>query len=202
MRIGGMTLMTPRTPLGSCGPLGPLGSLGPLGLLALLAPLALLSPAPAVAQSPVPAECQPMMTAGEKQFTVPSHAFMTTTGMGPAPMQSEVISISGATYVKVHDRWMKSPLTPEQLVKQSRDKMTGARSYSCKQLPDEAVGGVAASIYSSHTESGTGATDTQVWIAKGTGLPLKSEVDMKMSGRKSHVSVRYEYANVQAPPMN
>jgi hypothetical protein len=104
--------------------------------------------------------------------------------------------------VKVHDRWMKSPLTPEQLVKQSRDKMTGARSYSCKQLPDEAVSGVAASVYSSHTESGTGATDTRVWIANSTGLPLKSEVDMNFGSRKSHVSVHYEYANVQAPPVN
>lgn len=180
----------------------PLAPLGPLGLLGLLGFLALLSPAPAAAQNPVPAECQPMMTAGEKQFTVPSHAFMTTTGMGPAPMQSEAISISGATYVKVHDHWMKSPLSSEQLVKQSRDTMTSAKSYSCKQLPDDAVSGVAASVYSSHTETGTGATDTQVWVAKSTGLPLKSEVAMNLSGRKSHVSVPYEYANVQAPPVN
>ena len=184
-------LMTRRAPL---APLGLLALLGPLGLLAL--------PSTTAAQSPMPAECQPVLTAGEKQFTVPSHAFMTTTGMGPAPMQSEVISIDGTTYVKVHDHWMKSPLTSEQLVKQSREKMTSARSHSCKQMPDDVVGGVAASVYSSHTESGTSATDTQVWVAKSTGLPLKSEVDMTLSGRKSHVSVRYEYGNVQAPPVN
>jgi hypothetical protein len=177
-------LMTRRAPL------------APLGLLALLA-----LPCSAAAQSPLPLECQPMLTAGEKQFSVPSHALMTTTGMGPAPMQSEVISIDGATYVKVHDRWIKSPLTSEQLVKQSKDQITSARSHSCKQMPDDVVGGVAASVYSSHTESGPGATDTQVWVAKSTGLPLKSEVDMNLSGRKSHVSVRYEYGNVQAPPV-
>jgi hypothetical protein len=177
-------LMTRRAPL------------APLGLLALLA-----LPCSAAAQSPLPVECQPMLTAGEKQFTVPSHAFMTTTGMGPAPMQSEVININGATFVKVRDQWTKSPLTSEQLAKQSTEQIASARSHSCKQMPDDVVGGVPASVYSSHTESGPRGTDTQVWVAKNTGLPLKSEVDMNLSGRKSHVSVRYEYGNVQAPPV-
>jgi len=56
---------------------------------------AVLSAAPAFAQATLPAECQPMLAAGEKQFTVPSHAVMTTTGMGPAPMTSEVVNIEG-----------------------------------------------------------------------------------------------------------
>jgi hypothetical protein len=171
----------------------------PLAGLCLLAAFAL--PSAATAQTPVPPECKPMLTAGEKQFTVPSHAFMTTTGMGPAPNHSEVININGATYVKVRDNWMKSPRSSEQLAKQSKEQIANARSYSCKQMPDDVVGGVAASVYSSHTEMGQGATDTQVWVAKSTGLPLKSEVDMNLSGRKSHVSVRYEYGNVQAPPV-
>ncbi len=155
--------------------------------------------APAYAQATMPAECQPMLAAGEKQFTVPSHAAMTTTGMGPAAMNSEVINIGGVTYVKVMDRWMKSPMSSEQMVKQARDKMTSGKT-SCKQMPDDSVGGVGASVYTSHTDTEHGATDTQVWVAKSTGLPLKSEIDMTMSGgKKSHVSVKYDYDGVKAP---
>lgn len=159
----------------------------------------ILSAVPAWAQATMPAECQPMLTAGEKQFTVPSHAVMTTTGMGPATMNSEVVSIDGAMYLKVMDHWMKSPVAPEQVAKQAREKMASGKT-SCKQLPDDSVDGVSANVYSSHTEMEKGATDSQIWVAKSTGLPLKSEVEMTMSGgKKSHVSVKYDYENVKAP---
>jgi hypothetical protein len=161
--------------------------------------LFLIGAGPAFAQATMPAECQPVLAAGEKQFTVPSHAAMTTTGMGPAPMNSEVINIGGVTYVKVMDRWMKSPMSSEQMAQQAKAKMTSGKT-SCKQLPDESVGGVSASVYSSHTDTDHGGTDTQVWVAKSTGLPLRSEIDMTMGGgKKSHVSVKYDYDNVKAP---
>ena len=161
--------------------------------------LALLVAAPAAAQT-IPAECQPLMAAGDKQFTVPSHAYITSKGLGPTPMQSEMININGVTYVMAHDHWMKSPKTSEQIAQQSKEKVRTAKVYTCKQLPDEAVGAVAASVYSSHTDSATATTDTQVWVAKATGVPLKSEVDIiGASGHKSHMSVRYEYENVKVP---
>ena len=155
--------------------------------------LALLVAAPAAAQGTLPAECQPVMAAGDKQFTVPSHAFILSKGLGPTPMQSEVINIGGVTYVMARDHWMKSPQSSEQIAQAAKDKLKSYKAYTCKQLPDEAVGAVAASVYSSHTDSGTATTDTQVWVAKATGLPLKSEVDISSSsGHKSHMSVRYE----------
>jgi hypothetical protein len=162
--------------------------------------LALLVAAPAAAQGTVPAECQPIMAAGDKQFTVPSHAFISSKGLGPTPMQSEAISINGATYVMVHDRWMRSPQTSQQLAQQAKEKVKTATVYTCKQLADETVGTTLANVYTSHTETGTGTTDTQLWIAKTTGLPLKSEVDLSSNGHKSHMSVRYEYENVTVPP--
>ena len=161
--------------------------------------LALLVAAPAAAQGTVPAECQPIMAAGDKQFTVPSHAFISSKGLGPTPMQSEAISINGATYVMVHDRWMRSPQTSQQLAQQAKEKVKTATVYTCKQLADETVGTTLANVYTSHTETGTGTTDTQLWIAKTTGLPLKSEVDLSSNGHKSHMSVRYEYENVKVP---
>jgi hypothetical protein len=161
--------------------------------------LALLVAAPAAAQT-IPAECQPLMAAGDKQFTVPSHAYITSKGLGPTPMQSETININGVTYVMVHDRWMKSPMTSEQIAQQSKEKARTAKVFTCKQLPDEAVGGVPANVYTSHNESATGTTDSQIWIAKASGMALKSEVDIiGTSGHKSHMSVRFEYDNVKMP---
>jgi hypothetical protein len=163
--------------------------------------LALLVAAPAAAQTPIPAECQPLMAAGDKQFTIPSHAYITSKGLGPTPMQSETININGVTYVMTHDRWIKSPMTSEQIGQRAKETARTAKVFTCKQLPDETVGGVPASVYSSHNESATGGTtDTQVWIAKTSGMALKSEVDIiGAGGHKSHMSVRFEYENVKAP---
>jgi len=160
---------------------------------------ALFSAATASAQTLSP-ECQAMMDAGVKQFSVPSHAFMTSTGISSALSQSEMISVNGVTYAMANGQWMKSPVSVEQLIQQSRAQVAGAKAHTCQHMPDEVVDGVAASVYTSHTETATGATDSRVWVAKATGLPLKSEIDMTMGARKSHTSVRYEYANVTAPP--
>jgi hypothetical protein len=157
---------------------------------------------PATAQTPLPAECQPVLDAGEKQFTVPSHSVMTTSGLGPAPMQTETIHANGTVYVKVQDRWRVGPLTPAQMIAQAKSQMSKAKSNTCKQLPDDTVDGAPAHVYTSHSESANGGTDTQVWVAKSTGLPLKSEIDINLGGRKTHVSVKYDYNNVTAPTVN
>ena len=161
--------------------------------------LVMLCAAPAGAQTLSP-ECQAMMDAGVKQFSVPSHAFMTSTGISSALTQSEMINVNGATYAMVNGTWMKSPVSVEQLIQQGQAQVASAKTHTCQAMPDETLDGVAASVYTSHTETATGATDSRVWIAKATGLPIKSEIDMTMGDRKSHTSVRYEYNNVTAPP--
>ena len=158
-----------------------------------------LCAASAAAQTLSP-ECQAMMDAGAKQFSVPSHAFMSSTGISSALTQSEMINVNGVTYAMVNGTWMKSPVSVEQLIQQGQAQVASAKSHTCQLMPDETVDGVAATVYTSHTETATGVTDSRVWIAKATGLPLKSEIDMTMGARKSHTSVRYEYNNVTAPP--
>jgi hypothetical protein len=48
----------------------------------------------------------------------------------------------------------------------------------------------------------TGTSDVQIWIAKSTGLPLKEVIDSDAGDAltKSHSSLRFDYANIQAPP--
>jgi hypothetical protein len=46
--------------------------------------------------------------------------------------------------------------------------------------------------------------DTQIWISKSRGLPLKQIYDIDVNGGarcKSHTEIRYEYTNVTAPPI-
>ena len=158
-----------------------------------------LCAASAAAQTLSP-ECQAMMDAGMKQFSVPSHAFMTSTGISSALTQTEMINVNGVTYAMVNGTWMKSPVSVDQLVQQSQAQVASAKAHTCQLMPDETVDGVTATVYTSHTETATGTTDSRLWIAKATGLPLKSEIDMTMGAQKSHTSVRYEYNNVTAPP--
>jgi hypothetical protein len=44
--------------------------------------------------------------------------------------------------------------------------------------------------------------DSQIWISKTTGLPLREEQDVDMGAEigKQHRSARFEYSNVK-PPM-
>ena len=52
-----------------------------------------------------------------------------------------------------------------------------------------------------HTVSEDRTTDAQVWVSKSKGVPLREELDMNVGGAagKSHMTLRYDYANVQAP---
>jgi len=58
-------------------------------------------------------------------------------------------------------------------------------------------------VYGTHSERAKPdvKSDGQIWISKSKGLPLKDEIDISSDGFKNHHSTRYEYANVQAPPI-
>ncbi|HEY3886742.1 MAG TPA: hypothetical protein VGL62_16125, partial [Vicinamibacterales bacterium] len=71
--------------------------------------------------------------------------------------------------------------------------------YECRPLPDDAVDGVAASVFAVHTASDINASDGTIWIAKATGLPIKSDGDAITRGRKAHVSATWSYDNIRAP---
>jgi hypothetical protein len=61
------------------------------------------------------------------------------------------------------------------------------------------VQSLIAAVYTAPTEKDGVKGDARVWVAKGSGLILRTEEDDDVGGTKLHVSTRYDYTNVQAP---
>src|SRR5271154_4191248 len=61
--------------------------------------------------------------------------------------------------------------------------------------------GEGAAVYAVHSENDDIKSDGTVWISR-KGLPLRQEMDIDVDDpSKTHHSIRYEYGNVQAPPI-
>lgn len=147
--------------------------------------------------------CQPVFDAMSKVLVTPSHIFSTEgagTRPGAKPRNSELIYLGGAIYDKLNDKWIRSKMTAQQMLEQEKENREHGKA-TCRYLREEVVGGEAAAVYSAHSENEDLKSDGQVWISK-KGLPLRSEFDIDIGDpAKMHRSVRYEYSNVQAPPI-
>ena len=163
--------------------------------------LSLLTALTAVTQTP-PAACAPVVAADQKQITTPHHTYITRT-RGNTTETNESITTADATYIQVHGQWRRSPVTAQQLLEQKRENIKNAKTFECQLVREEAVNGTAATLYHVHTVvEDVGTSDGQIWIGKSLGLPVKEELDLDAGDAqtKSHTSLRFDYANVQAPP--
>lgn len=154
------------------------------------------------AQDPV---CKVLFSALDKTIITPSHSYVTQTDSGKgAPENGEQIFAGGTRYIKLNGKWMKSPLTTQELQEQDRQNRQNAKEYSCRYVRDESVQGESASVYHTHNKTEDFASDAQIWISKSRGLILRAEEDMDTGGEggKRHLSTRYEYGNVQAPTVS
>jgi hypothetical protein len=145
--------------------------------------------------------CQPVFDALTKVVTTPSHSYSTHTSNGK-PNSGEVIYTQRKVFVRVNGKWMKSPEDPKQVLGQeAEDRKHG--TATCQIGREESVNGQRATVYSLHSKTENATEEAEIWIAKGTGRALREEIEMDVSGGamgKSHVSIRYEYGNIQ-PPM-
>ncbi len=161
----------------------------------------LISP-PARAQS----DCKILRDAVDKLTTVPSHAYETETNParpGSDASSVEMISTGGAIYITMNGKWKKSPMSMADMHAQEEENWKTAKNISCKHLRDDSVKGESATVYSAHSETEDTKTDAQMWISKSKGLLLRQEDDVDIGGgEKHHRSIRYEYANVQAPAVS
>ena len=146
-------------------------------------------------------ECQPVYDALDKVMSTPTHISSTaTTGKGK-PRIIETIYAENSVFTSNGAKWTQEKTTLELVAKQQKEARQNT-TYACTHVKDEQLNGQAAALYNVKTTEKSGhKTDSQFWISKDNGLPLKNEIDLDSGGKagKSHYSVRYEYKNV-APP--
>jgi hypothetical protein len=146
--------------------------------------------------------CQPVFDALTKVATTPSHSYTTNTAVnGGKPADAETIFANGQKYIRVRGKWMRIPVTSQDVLEQEKEKEEKGRS-TCQFLRSESVNGEAAKLYSMHREYDDVKEDGQMWVSTSTGLLLRVEEDVDNRGnkKKEHQSTRFEYSNVQ-PPM-
>ena len=145
--------------------------------------------------------CKYLADANAKIYTMPVHLYQTDTGAGGKIQTSEVIYLNNKTYLESAGKWRANPMSPAKMAeirKETEDEEI--KSMTCRAVRDEAVNGEAAMLYSTHQQSQDEKRDSQIWISKSRGVPLKLEMDIDGGGKgKNHRSIRYEYANVHAP---
>jgi hypothetical protein len=150
--------------------------------------------------------CRAVLDALDKNFTTPYHMYMTQSSAAMPngkPVSSEMVFAGGSRYVLFNGKWTLSPMSTEEMKAASLKARQNAKILSCHYVKDESVNGETAALFATHGESEHGKDDNQIWISKSKGLILKQETDLDTgAGRpKTHMSVRYEYTNVQAPRM-
>lgn len=159
------------------------------------------SPALARAQQ-IPAACRPVIDAGRKTITTAHHVYSTETSAraGQKTRTTEGITVGDVMYIQLNGKWRRSPVTAKQLQAKMDTSLTTVTAYSCTRVGDESEGGTAATVYTTHMETEIIKADARVWVAKGSGLVLRTEEDHDLGyGDKRHESIRYEYTNVRAP---
>jgi hypothetical protein len=145
--------------------------------------------------------CQPVFAALTKVATTPSHSYTTSTGVnGGTPTEAETIFANGQKYIRAHGKWMRLPVTSQDVVEEEKEKQQHGTS-TCKFLRNESVNGDTAMLFSVQREYEEVKEDGQMWISRGTGLLLRVEEDFDNRGNKvkDHRSTRFEYEKVQPP---
>jgi hypothetical protein len=168
--------------------------------LTLLPYVAFLTALPGLAAS----ACDVALAANLKVYQVPVHLYMTESG-GPnsgKTKNAETVYLDGSIYVMVNGRWRKSPVSPKDMAEAKKD--TDQKVGPCTVVRDETVTGEAATLYKIHSQSDDASVDSEIWISKSKGLPLKQVNDMDVGGAfgRTHTEIRYEYSNVKAPAIS
>ncbi len=146
-------------------------------------------------------DCKLVLDAMIRVVSTPAHLYATM-NVGGKNQAVETIYSGGGIYTRVDGKWSRSSMTMQDMAElQQRNLHNNNAKPTCKYLKDELVNGEMTALYSTHDVSPKGVIDTQTWISKSKSLPLRQETDIDVGAGKgkSHMSSRYEYANVKAP---
>ena len=171
-----------------------------------LSPLMVHAEMAAVATPAPDAMCPAVQDANNKLFTTPFHMFSAQANAGVnngQPTTSEMVFAGGARYILFNGKWSASPISTQELKDLEQRNLKNARNLSCHHVRDESVNGESVALYTTHSESTHGKDDNQIWISKTRGLILRQETDLDTGGAngKTHLSIRYDYTNIQAPKL-
>lgn len=149
------------------------------------------------------ATCTFLAQANAKIYGIPTHMYQTETAVytGGKARSSELIYLNNTTYILTNGKWIVSPATPKSMAATQKEAQSEQPNMKCSMVRDEVVNGEATTLYSSHDQTPDSKRDSQIWISKSRGVPVKLEIDMDVGGAagRSHHSIRYEYTNVTAP---
>ena len=149
--------------------------------------------------------CKSLYDAMTKMVVVPVHIYTTTVAgyNKNVPTSNEMIysgGPTGAIYVMAGGKWTRTQMTGADMMGKQEENRRTAKD-TCHVVREEAVNGEAATVYTSHSDTEGSKVDSTVWISKSKGLPLKEDVNIDVGGAAgtSHMSMRFEYANVKPP---
>jgi len=109
--------------------------------------------------------------------------------------------LNNRSYILANGNWRVSPTSLKDLQDATKEADNNP-TLKCRPVHAELVNDEAAALYSVSEQTDNAKLDSQVWISKACGLPLKSEMITDLGGGaagKTHRSVHYEYSKVQAP---
>jgi hypothetical protein len=155
--------------------------------LAHLAAVVLLSASASQAQD---ASSKAVADAEALVMRTPHHVVSTDVHGGRSTV-TEGISVPSGVCWASNGVWHKAAGSMQEFARDSMDSLHELRD--CHRIGDEAVDGQPATKYAFHNHASGG--DDTVWVAKNSGLLLKTEALIE----DRHISSRYEYSNVQAP---
>lgn len=140
------------------------------------------------------ASCKPVTDATVKAAHIAYHEKVVAGGRS-----YEKIYTTTALYVGSNGHWARMPASPQTLLDAMRE--SGAVFTACRVMRSDTFDGKPATVYAAHEHLASSGEndDSQFWIGSSSGLPLKSESDSQVGGRKLHVSTQFSYDNVQAP---
>jgi hypothetical protein len=143
--------------------------------------------------------CKPVFDALLKVAATPNHSYTTSAAAnGGKQTAAETIFANGQKYIQVRGKWMRLPVTSQDVIEQEKEKEQQGKS-TCQLLRSESVNGEAATLYSVHREYDQVTEDGQMWVSKSSGLLLRVEEDVTANQVKEHRSTRFEYKNIQSP---
>lgn len=146
--------------------------------------------------------CKPVFDAMTKMAGTPNHQYLTqTAAYHAASTGGEIVTTANAMYIKAAGAWHRDTYNPQQQMAEMREA-AATKPVTCKHVRDESVNGEPAALYATREKQDDGdVVDSQLWISKSRGLPVRQTIDIDVGGKfgKSHSELRIDYTNVQAP---